>query len=311
MASVLTKPIRNVIGCMVFCALIAPVSGFAQEQGGAQQPNSEAAPTWRRFSTQANQEQPAQAVPSRLTLKPGAFISVRVDQFLSSNKNHAGDGFSATLTKPLVVDGIVVARRGEIVGGRVAEVQKAGRVKGVSRLGVRLTDLTLADGQQVPIQTQLTGYEGSTSKGRDAAAVATTTTAGTMIGAAADWGTGAAIGAGAGALAGVVGVLLTRGRATEIYPESVLTFRLAAPVTISTDRAPQAFSYVGNESYERTAAENPPRLTNRACEGNGCPPPPPYLYPPLGYPYPYYWGPSFTFWYGSGFHRGWGHRHWR
>src|SRR5574340_440433 len=41
------------------------------------------------------------------------------------------------------------------IGGRVAEAQKAGRVEGVARLGVQLTDLSLVDGQQVPIQSQL------------------------------------------------------------------------------------------------------------------------------------------------------------
>ena len=57
------------------------------------------------------------------------------------------------------------------VGGRVTEAQKAGRVQGTSRLGVQLTDLTLVDGDQVPIQSQLISRGGPTSVGRDAAAI--------------------------------------------------------------------------------------------------------------------------------------------
>ena len=63
-------------------------------------------------------------------------------------------------------------------------------------------------------------------------------------------GEGAAIGAGAGAAAGIIGVLLTRGRPTYITPEQVLTFRVENPIVISTDRAPQAFRYVGPGDYQ-------------------------------------------------------------
>ena len=115
------------------------------------------------------------AVPDHITIPAGAFVTVRVDQFLSSDKNKAGDGFSATLSRPLVANGLVVSRRGETLGGRVIEAKKAGRVKGVSQLQITLNTLTLADGHQIPIQTELTSITGHTSKGRDAAAIVTTT----------------------------------------------------------------------------------------------------------------------------------------
>jgi hypothetical protein len=228
---------------------------------------------------------------------------------LSSDKNQPGDGFSATLTRPLVADGVVVAQRGQIIGGRVAEAQKAGRVKGVSRLSVQLTDLTLVDGQQVPIETELTNLTGPTSKGRDAAAITGTTVTGAAIGAAADLGPGAAIGAGAGLIVGTVGVLLTRGRPTVIYPESLLTFRLSEPITISTDRAPQAFHYVGTTNvYNRASnAQGPPPDSGWNCKGYGytyplpSPPPPAYYYYPY---YPYPWGVGVGVWWGPGFYYG-------
>lgn len=261
---------------------------------------------------QSTDNQQDQSIPSRLLMKPGAFLTVRVDQMLSSDKSHAGDQFSATLEKPIVVDGVVVAAAGETVGGQVIEAQKAGRIKGVSRLAVELTSLTLVDGESVPIHTSFDGQIGPTSRGRDAGAVAGTTALGAAVGAAADWGTGAAIGAGAGAVAGTLGVLLTRGRPTVIYPESELTFRLATPVTISTLRAPQAFRYVQPSDYQRAAATSPPARPSLACGPNGCPaPPPPYYYPPMYYGfygppmYPAYFGPTFFF--GRGFY----YRHWR
>jgi len=271
--------------------------------------------------SQGNYPPPSQPVPPTVKLPAGVFVTVRIDQMLSSDKNQPGDGFSATLARPLVADGVIVAQRGQMIGGKVTETQKAGRVKGVSRLGVQLTDLTLVDGQQLPIKTDLTGMRGPTSNGRDAAAIAGTTLMGAAIGGAADFGPGAAIGAGAGLIASTVGVLLTRGRPTVIYPETVLTFRLSAPLTISTEHAPQAFQSVGpggytggytrgyNGGYNGGYAGGPSAQgaplpgSGWNCLGYGWPAPP-VANAPAPYYYPYGYWPSFSFWYGPGFYGG-------
>ena len=251
--------------------------------------------------------------PSPLTIRPGTFITVRVNEPLSSDRNQLGAAFSATLARPVVVDGVVVAQRGQTLGGRVAEARKAGRVEGVSRLGIQLTDLTLVDGQQLPIQSQLISRSGPTSVGRDASAIGGTTAMGAAIGAAANYGVGAGIGAAAGAAVGALGVVLTRGRATIIYPESVLTFRVEAPITFATDRAPQAFRFVDPNEYDRPEPGLRTSMASSPCGEFGCPPPappPPYVYgPPIYYPrYPY--RPGISFFYGQGFYFGRGHRRW-
>jgi len=215
--------------------------------------------------------------PSQLTLPAGTWISVRADQVLSSDHNLPGDVFSATLAQPLVANGLVVARRGQILSGRVTDAVKAGRVKGTSRLALELTDVTLADGENVPVHTQLVQYSGGTSKGRDAAAIGTTTGVGAAVGAAAAGGVGAGIGAGAGAAASTIGVLLTRGRPTEVYPEALLTFRTTEPITISTDRSAVAFEPVRQEDYAPDAQARPRLVRRPVYRGY------PYPYPP--YPY--------------------------
>jgi hypothetical protein len=252
-------------------------------------------------------------IPAKLTIKPGTYITVRLNQGLSSDRNQVGDGFAATLAKPVVVDGVVVADRGQTVGGKVTEAKKAGRVEGVSHLAVQLTDLTLADGQPVPLQTQLFSKNGPTSVGRDVGAVGATTATGAAIGAAADWGRGAAIGAGAGALAGIVGVLVTRGRPTYLYPEQILTFRVEAPVTVSTEAATQAFRWVGPGDYERPYdMQNRTGPPNGAYYSNNYAYPYAYPYPYYGYGYPYYWGAGAgLYWGGWGWGRGYWGRGWR
>jgi len=252
-------------------------------------------------------------IPAKLTIKPGTYITVRLNQGLSSDRNQAGDGFTATLAKPVIVDGVVVADRGQTVGGKVTEAKKAGRVEGVSHLAVQLTDLTLLDGQPVPLQTQLFSKNGPTSVGRDVAAVGATTATGAAIGAAVGWGTGAAIGAGAGALAGIVGVLVTRGHPTYLYPEQALTFRVEAPVAVSTEAAPQAFHWAGPYDYERPYdVQNRMGPSNGAYYGAQYGNAYPYAYG-YGYGYPYYWGPGIGLYWGRGYWgRGWGWgRGWR
>ncbi|MEO8049413.1 MAG: hypothetical protein ABI833_03270 [Acidobacteriota bacterium] len=272
---------------------------------------------WRRLGLASNQRYgdpryaqpgppPAANVPPQLTIAPGTFLTVRVNQLLSSDHNQPGDAFSATLVNPIVVNGVVVADRGQSIQGRVSDAQKAGRISGTSRLGVELTDLTLVDGDQAPLHTSLVNRNGRTSEGRDAVGIGAATGIGAIIGAGAagrhETGEGAAIGAGAGAAAGIIGVLLTRGHATYISPEQVLTFRVENPIVVSTERAPQAFRYVGPGDYQ---AEQPrpvgPRPRTRPYYGAGYPVYGPGWGPYYGYPY--YYGPSIGIGFG-GFYGG-------
>jgi len=252
-------------------------------------------------------------IPSQLTLKPGTYVTVRINQPLSSDRDQAGDAFSATLVRPVIVDGIVVAQAGQTLGGKVSEAKKAGRVEGTSRLGLQLTDLPVADGQQVPIQTSLISRNGPTSTGRDAGAMVGTTALGAAVGAAAAGGTGAAIGAGAGLVASTIGVLLTRGHPTYIGPESLLTFRVEQPVTINTDRAPQAFRFVDQTDYHAQqglqARPYGPGPGPGYGPGYGPPPTAAYYgpgyapgYPYYGYPYYPYWGSGIGLYFGPGFY---------
>jgi hypothetical protein len=226
-------------------------------------------------------------LPEALTIPAGTVIQVRTSDWLSSDRNKTGDEFIATLAQPIVVDGWVVMRRNQNIIGHVTDAKRAGRVKGVSRLQLDLSQLTLVDGQLLPVQTTLLNASAGTSNGRDAAAIGLTTGTGAAIGAAAAGGTGAAIGAGAGFVASVAGVLLTRGKPTIIPPEDVLTFRLENPVTISTVRSNVAFRAVTPQDYAQTRPAPPrPRLVRPY-------PPPPYgyyAYPYGPYPYPAYYG---------------------
>jgi hypothetical protein len=191
---------------------------------------------------------------------------------------------------------------------------KAGRAKGVSHLGLQIGQLTLVDGQQMPVKTNLLDRKGNTSIGRDAVGIGATAGVGAAVGAGVAGGLGAGVGAAAGGVLGTIGVLLTRGEPTIVYPETLLVFRVESPVTISTERSEQAFQPVGPQDYQGA-----PQMRAGAPYGQpGYPPaagygPSPYYagaypYYGYGYGYPYgypYYGPYLGFGYfGPGFYGG-------
>jgi hypothetical protein len=259
-------------------------------------------------------DRPMPAAPAELTLPAGTFVTVRINQVLSSDRNQPGDVFAATFAQPVVIDGVVVAQRGQNVYGRVSEAEKA-HASRPSRLGLELTGITLVDGTQVSVRSQLVSRQGGTTPAGDQfGTVATTTIAGAAVGAAADWGRGAAIGASVGAAAGVIGVMLTRNHPTVVYPETALTFRIDSPIAISTARAPGAFRNVDPYEYDRPDNQ----VHARPYEGRRVYYGPVYdPYYPYYYPYsPYRWGPGISLVFGGGWYRGgyWGrggYRRWR
>jgi hypothetical protein len=294
-----------------------PVQGAPDRQTP---PPAQNAPTQNAPNQNATGGGPAaavrqyQPVPPTLTVPAGTVLLVRINEHLSSDRNQIGDRFTAVLEQPIVINGWVVARRGQTVIGQVEAAVKAGRVKGVSQLGVELTDLTVVDGEQRPILTELWKATGGTSHGQDAATIGTTTALGAAIGAAADWGRGAAIGAGAGAAAGIGAVLLTRGRPTVLEPETSLSFRLVDAVKIDTTQSQQAFLPVSQEDFDsgREERRRPHLVAGYPGPGYyGCGYYEPcYAYP--GYVYPGYVGFYNGFWWGPGFYGGgFGHRGFR
>jgi len=250
---------------------------------------------------------PEQPLPSTLTIPAGTILLIRTNDPLSSDHNQVGDHFTATLEQPVVVNGWVVARRGQVLVGQVKTAQKAGRVKGTSQLGLELTDMTLVDGRQAPILTELWKGSGGTSHGQDAATITGTTGLGAALGAVADWGRGAAIGAGAGAVVGIGAVLLTRGRPTELLPETPLSFRLVDPVTIDTTKSQQAFLPFTQEDMNGGRGDHrrpgPYPGPYGPCAYGPC-----YAYPyPYAYPYVGFYG---GYWWGPGYYGYRGYRRW-
>ncbi len=177
---------------------------------------------------------PKPAAPLRqVILRAGAMIAVRLDESLSSERNAGGDTFSASLTAPIVANGLVIAERGARVTGRVVNSQRSGLYNGTSFLQLGLGTFTTSDGQRVPVATETWARRGEASRGEYLARIGGGAILGAVIGAAAGGERGAAIGVGAGSLAGVGVAIVTSGRPVTVPSETVIRFRLASPVTIT------------------------------------------------------------------------------
>jgi type IV secretion system protein VirB10 len=148
---------------------------------------------------------------------------------------------------PIAVSDRIVIPVGSYVKGAVAQVVRAGRVKGTAKIGLRFESITLRSGVTRPLRATLSGYggngaqgfsrdegkiEGESSKKEDVERTASTGVQGALIGAIAGRGKGAGIGAGSGGAAGLIWVLATRGKEIVLQPGTSLELQLTAPLTL-------------------------------------------------------------------------------
>ncbi len=210
-------------------AATAGAQSAAQPPSGAASPSASSPADSSPASTSVA---PAPPAPKPVTVPAGTQVVIRTTTALSTKDMKTGERFAATLEQPLVVDGVTLAPKGAEVEGIVVESDPGGRVKGVAQIGVALRSLQTAAGK-VEIQTGTYVTEARSSVKKDVTRGAIMTGVGAAIGAIAGGGKGAAVGAGVGAGAGTATAVATRGDPAAIPAESVLTFQLKAPVTVT------------------------------------------------------------------------------
>jgi hypothetical protein len=180
--------------------------------------------------TPAGNSSRAQAVPA-VTIPEGTILSIRLVDAIDSEKNKSGDTFAATLDVPLVADGRVIAPKNADIEGKIQDVKSAGHFAGRSELALVLTKLTV-NGKSYQLSTEEYTQAGSSRGKRTAATVGGGAAVGALIGGLTGGGKGALIGAGAGAGAGTGIQAVTKGQQIQLASESLLEFRLSAPLTV-------------------------------------------------------------------------------
>lgn len=164
-------------------------------------------------------------------LPEGTQLRVRLDHAVSTATHRAGDRFTATLAEPLRDGDRVVVPKGARVTGRVRAASPSGRLRG--RAVLVLAPETLEwNGRTAAVDARGWTRTSARHRRRNLAWIGGGSGAGAMIGALAAGGAGAAIGAGAGAAAGLAGAAVTGRQHVRAPAETLLTFRLRAPLQI-------------------------------------------------------------------------------
>jgi hypothetical protein len=175
---------------------------------------------------------PETAMPARqVILRPGTLLSVRIAQTLSSAHDRPGDRFSGVLNDPLVIDGFLIADRGASAEGTVVAAKR-----GTAALALQLDNFTTTDGQTVKLRTDTFAKASPPSKEYVVETIAEGAAIGAIIGAAAGSGKGAGIGAAIGGAAGAGDVIMTHGKPAVLPTETLVSFRVWDPVTITEQR---------------------------------------------------------------------------
>jgi hypothetical protein len=166
--------------------------------------------------------------PKEYHVPAGTSLVVRVGQTVSSKSNSVGDTFTGTLAQSVTAGGVKVFPAGTTVTGSVTAAKGQGRFKGAGDLAVDITRLG-----SYPVST--TAYEKAQSgKGkRSTALIGGGGGGGALIGGLAGGGKGALIGGLLGAGAGTAGAAFTGNKEITIPAETVVTFKLSAPITVT------------------------------------------------------------------------------
>ncbi|HTB95690.1 MAG TPA: BON domain-containing protein [Terracidiphilus sp.] len=211
-----------------------------------------------------------------VTVPSGTLIQLRTSEPVGSKRAKGGEPIQFTVIQDVTFGGVLAIPRGATVHGVIAEVNHpdSGSVKGSTELGLQLTALDLG-GQTYPIQSDLFRVKGPGKGGRTVESGIGGALLGALIGGAAGGGTGAAIGAVAGGGVGTAASAATPAAGVWIPAEALVTFHLAAPVTVNP---------VGQQEAARLAQglyPGGPTLYRRSAYYGG------------PYAYPYYYAPVY------------------
>lgn len=186
-------------------------------------------------------------------VEPGTKILLNLINSVSTKNAAEGDRVYLETAFPVLVDGRMVIPTGSYVTGTITQVKRAGKVRGRSALFIRFDSLTLPNGvtrdfrarpstldgdQKGTLDKSEGKIKGDSDKLGDATKIATAASYGAMIGGVASGAKGAGLGAGVGDVAGLVGVLMSRGPETVLERGSTMEMLLDRQVQFQEDEVP-------------------------------------------------------------------------
>lgn len=211
---------QGVVAVLLLWGLIALV-GCGADSASQAANNNQSQSFWDKLT---HKSQP-------LTVPEGTVLSVRLSNTLSSASNRNGDEFEATLTNPVEVNNKVAIPEGAMLKGEVVEARPSGHLKTPASLAVTLTAVEV-NGNTYDLTTSTVARRAASHNKHNAKWIAGGAAGGALLGALVGGGKGAAIGAGIGGGGGTAAAYATGKKDVALSAESLLRFRLDAPVSI-------------------------------------------------------------------------------
>jgi len=222
---------------------LAP-SASSDTNGGTPNSSSTATSTPAPVTPSANPAPSESAAPPPVPEKPrtvtytipaGDRVAIRMIDAVDSGKDRIGQTFKASLDAPLTAKGRVVIPAGAPAVVTLTNLTKAGRVRGNNELSLQLSSIEYG-GKSYEIDSSTFADTGKAKGKQTAVRSGIGAAAGALIGGLVGGGKGAGIGAAAGG-GGVLGYqFFTHGSKVKIPSETVVNFRLEAPLTVEKAR---------------------------------------------------------------------------
>src|SRR6202045_2835717 len=233
------------------------ISGMALGQAvEVSKPNSSATSSNSSVTTSPAPGAPSAVVdPNVVTIPAGTKIPLSLKQAISTKNAREGDAVYAETAFPFVVDNRVIVPAGSYIQGRIAHVERAGRVKGRAEILMHFTSMIYPSGYTVMLpgsventpgadNKSVKDSEGTIQQDKDTGKKVEDATKGGVygtLGGATAGGlagglTGARVGAGAGAAAGIAWALLKRGNDVKLEVGTSIEMEIQRPVAVDATR---------------------------------------------------------------------------
>ncbi len=184
----------------------------------------------------------------QITVPAGTQVLLQLKSPIDTKSARVGDGVYCQTSFPVTQDNVAVIPAGTYVKGTIAEVRRAGRIKGRAEILFHFNTMIFPNGYTIDLPGSLGNEPGAQNhtvadkegtvkangqKAKDAGTIAKTGATGAVIGTVASGSAkGAGIGGLAGAAVGLGQVLFTRGQDVRIDQGTALEMVLQRPLTV-------------------------------------------------------------------------------
>src|SRR5579862_298821 len=198
------------------------------------------------------------------SIPAGSVLHCRLTQTLSTRLNAEGDPFTANVTDPLVIDGREVIPAGARIEGRIAQLQRPGRIRGVGEMRLTAEKVVMPDGASYPLSAILAavygtegnvhgeegGVKGPNSRLRTVKEVGAGMGGGGLVGTIFGGFTGTIIGGAIGGAAGFLDTMRKRGPDLALPTGTQMNYQLTRDLDVEAQVTTRRNSRTGAEVIE-------------------------------------------------------------